>query len=186
MTAELMADVRKKTRLSSPLMFAFRDAHRARDSRVHVGQANIVGEQVMASRKSIRIAISEKQLESELKQDLDMLMNTTNLASTIDLEEAPEVRASIVNYGLPDIVNLSIDENRVADVAGDIRTAINAFEPRLIRKTVQVTRDHGVDAGALQIRFNVTGDMACDPVAIPVEFIADLEVASGKLAIRKR
>lgn len=181
-----MADVRKKTRLSPPLMFAFRDAHRAKDSRVHVGQSNVAGAEVMSSRKSIRVSISETQLRAELTRDLDMLMNTTNMASSIDLSDAPEVRRSIVNFGLPDIVNRTIDETRVEDIADEIKEAVNAYEPRLIRKSVQVTRDDTVEASTLAIRFNVTGDMVCDPVAIPVEFVADLEIASGKLAIRKR
>lgn len=181
-----MADPRKKTRLSSPLMFAFRDAHRARDARVHVGQKNVAGQEALPSRKSMRAAINEIQLREELTRDLDLLMNTINLASIIDLDEAPQVRDSIVNFGLTDIGNRTIDENRVADIVDEIRTAIVRFEPRLIEKTIDVARDPTADAGVLQIRFNVSGEMACDPVAVPVEFIADLEVTSGKLAIRKR
>ncbi len=181
-----MADVRKKTRLSPPLMFAFRDAHRAKDSRLAVGQSNSGGNEILSSRKSVRIAINENQLRGELTRDLDMLMNTTNMASTIDLSDAPEVMRSIINFGLPDIVNRSIDEHRVGDIVDEIKTAILAFEPRLISKSIGVSRDITVDAGVLAIRFNLSGEMACDPVAIPVEFVADLEVGSGKLAIRKR
>ncbi len=167
-------------------MFAFRDAHRARDSRVHVGQTNAAGQEALSSRKSMRIAINEIQLREELTRDLDLLMNTINLASTLDLDDAPQVRDSIVNFGLTDIGNRTIDENRVADIVDEIKAAIARFEPRLIEKTVDVARDRTADAGVLQIRFNVTGEMACDPVAIPVEFVADLEVTSGKLAIRRR
>jgi type VI secretion system protein ImpF len=181
-----MPDVRKTTRLSSPLLFAFRDAHRSNDSRIPVGQTVASGKQVMASRKSIRIGISEAQLRGELARDLDMLMNTTNMGSAIDLSDAPEVERSIVNFGLPDIVNRSIDENRVEAISDEIKTAILAFEPRLIPGALRVERDSRADAGVLAIRFNVSGEMSCDPVAVPVQFIADLEVGTSKLAIRKR
>lgn len=182
----MMADIRKKTRLSPPLMFAFRDAHRSRDSRLSVGQSSSSGTEVLSSRKSVRIGISETQLRGELTRDLDMLMNTTNLGSTIDLSAAPEVERSIVNYGLPDIVNRTIDENRVDNIVDEIKAAIFAFEPRLIAGTLGVARDELADAGVLAIRFNVTGEMSCDPVAVPVQFVADLEVGSGKLSIKKR
>jgi type VI secretion system protein ImpF len=181
-----MAEIRKKTRLSPPLMFAFRDAHRSKDSRLSVGQSTTSGKEVLSSRKSVRIGITEAQLRSELTRDLDMLMNTTNMGSTIDLSDAPEVERSIVNFGLPDIVNRTIDENRVEDIVDELKAAILAFEPRLIASTLGVARDLKADAGVLAIRFNVTGEMSCDPVAVPVQFIADLEVGSSKLSIRNR
>lgn len=181
-----MADVRRTTRLSPPLMFAFRDAHRSKDARVAVGDSNASGKQVLSSRKSVRIGISEGQLRAELTRDLDMLMNTTNMSSSIDLSDAPEVERSIVNFGLPDIVNRTIDENRVEAIVDEIKTAILAFEPRLIAGALKVERDRGADPGVLAIRFNVAGEMSCDPVAVPVQFIADLEVGTSNLSIRKR
>ncbi|MCX7324125.1 MAG: GPW/gp25 family protein [Hyphomicrobiales bacterium] len=119
-------------------------------------------------------------------RDLDCLMNTTNLGSTIDLSDYPEVERSIVNFGLPDIVSRTIDENRVEAIVDDIKDAILAFEPRLIPGSLRVARDPNADAGVLAIRFNVSGEMSCDPVAVPVQFIADLEVGTSNLAIRKR
>jgi len=180
-----MAYARKKTRLSPPLMFVFRDAHRAKDARVPVGAQNASGTEVLSARKSIRIGITETQLRAELTRDLELLMNTTNMASAVDLTDATEVERSIVNFGLPDIVNRTIDENRVAAIVDEIRDAIRAFEPRLIGNTVKVERDRFADAGVLAIRFEVSGEMTCEPVAVPVQFVADLEVGTGKLAIRK-
>lgn len=181
-----MAEIRKKTRLSPPLMFVFRDAHKAKDSHLSVGQSNTSGKEVLSSRKSVRIGISEAQLRAELTRDLDILMNTTNMGSTIDLSNVPEVERSVLNFGLPDIVNRTIDENRVEAIVDELKTAILGFEPRLIAQSLFVARDLKTDAGGLAIRFNVTGEMSCDPVAVPVQFVADLEVGSGKLAIRKR
>jgi type VI secretion system protein ImpF len=167
-------------------MFAFRDAHRSKDSRIAVGNVNASGKQVKSSRKSARIGISEAELRAELTRNLDMLLNTTNMGSVVDLSELPEVERSIVNFGLPDIVNRTIDENQVENISEEIKTAVLAFEPRLIASGLSVQRDQRTDAGVLAIRFNVTGDMTCDPVAVPVEFIADLEVGTSKLSIKKR
>ncbi|MGL4494574.1 MAG: type VI secretion system baseplate subunit TssE [Beijerinckiaceae bacterium] len=166
-------------------MFAFRDAHRAKDARVKLDLRDDKGQRIVAARKSRRASITEAQLRNEVSRDLDTLLNTTNLDSVIDLSDAPAVQRSVVNFGLPDIVARTIDNYKTEDIINEVRTAINVYEPRLIRKSVKVMRDDTIDPATLTIRFLVKADMACDPVALPVEFIADFEVASGKMLIRK-
>lgn len=181
-----MAEVKKQTRLGLPIMFAFRDAHQRKDAK-QVRSERKAGEgRVVASRASLNASITEPQLRAELARDLDMLLNTTNLASAIDLSEHEEVRRSIVNFGLPDIVHRTIDETRTNDIVDEIKEAVSLFEPRIIAKTIKVGRDQTIDPGTLAIRFVVSGEMTCNPVAVPVEFVADLEVGTGKLGIRKR
>ena len=181
-----MASQGKGTRLSPPLMFAFRQAHKEKDARKKIDGRDEAGVRVIATRKSLKASVNEGQLRAQLSRDLDMLMNTTNMQSADDISDFPFVTRSIVNYGIPDIVNRTIDEVRTASIVDEIETAIIVYEPRLIRKTISVVRDETVDAAELRIRFYVKGEMSCDPVAVPVEFVADLEVASGKLAITKR
>jgi type VI secretion system protein ImpF len=181
-----MSDANRKTRLSPPLMFAFRDAHRARDAKLAVGQRTAGGQEVVGSRKSLRIGVSEPELRAELSHDLSALMNTTNLEGVVPLDDEPRLRDSILNFGLPDIVHRSLDEQRTERITDEIRGALAAFEPRLIRDTLKVRRDMSVDAAQLVIRFVISAEMSCDPVAVPVEFIADMDVGNGDLAIRKK
>jgi type VI secretion system protein ImpF len=182
-----MADGRKSTRLSPPLMFAFRDAFEAKDAKVAgSARSKAADGRVVVARASLRGSITEPQLRSELSRDLEALLNTTNLASVIDLSEHEEVRRSIVNFGLPDIVNRTIDENRANTIVDEIREAVIAFEPRILRDTIKVARDNTIDAATLAVRFNVQGEMACNPAAVPVEFVADLEVGTSKIGVRKR
>jgi type VI secretion system protein ImpF len=182
-----MAEVNKQARLGLPVMFAFRDAHAAKDAKVSgAGRGKAAEGRVVVARASLRASITEPQLRAELARDLDALLNTTNLASAIDLSEHEEVRRSIVNFGLPDIINRTIDENRANDIVDEIREAVIVFEPRILKDTIKVKRDNTIDAATLAIRFLVSGEMACNPVAVPVEFVADLEVGMGKLGLRKR
>jgi type VI secretion system protein ImpF len=182
-----MSEGRKQTRLGLPIMFAFRDAHEAKDAKVAGASRNKAADgRVVVSRASLRASITEPQLRAELARDLDALLNTTNLASAIDLTEHEEVRRSIVNFGIPDVVNRTIDENRANEIVDEIREAVIAFEPRILKDSIKVKRDDSIDPATLSIRFMVSGEMACNPVAVPVEFVADLEVGMGKLGIRKR
>ena len=181
-----MAKNPRGMRLSPPLMFAFREAFRVKDARTREQRREQDSERVVATRRSVRASVSEPQLRAQLSRDLDTLLNTTNLASAIDLEPFPAVACSIVNFGIPDIVHRTIEDAGTDQVAEEIERAVTTFEPRLIRHTVKVRRDMTVDLGAHEIRFVVSGDMACDPVAVPIQFVADLEVVSGKLAVEKR
>jgi len=167
-------------------MFAFRESFRMKDSRQRVDERDEAGDRVISTKRSLRAAVSEGQLRGELARDLDNLLNTTNLESALDLGYCDHVRSSIANYGIPDIVHRTIEDVGTEFVADEIQTAVVTFEPRLIRRTVKVRRDETVDEGANNIRFLVSGEMSCDPVAVPVQFVADLEVVTGKLAVIKR
>ena len=165
-------------------MHAFRTAHAARDAKKHMDLRDEAGERVIAGRRtSARVAITEPVLRAEVAKDLAALMNTTNFESTEDLSAVPQVRSSILNYGIPDLVRQSIDEARVDKLAQDIEQALATYEPRLIRKSIRVERDKRVRAGELKLRFMVQADLKCDPVNVPLEFVADIELESGKIKI---
>ncbi len=181
-----MASRPKNSRLSPPLMSVFRQAHKDRDAKKQLDNRTEFGVRLVAARRSIKAAISEGQLRVQLSQDLDTLINTINFQSIQDISALKYVSQSILNFGIPDIVNRTIDENRVDDIVDEIRTAICTYEPRLIASSIVVRRDALIDPSDLNVRFFVNGEMKFNPIAVPVEFIADLEVASGKLTVSKR
>ena len=105
-------------------MLAFRDAHAARDAKTKVDMRNEHGERVIAGRRaSGRAPISEAALRKEVARDLESLMNTVAFESTEDIAEFGNVQRSILNYGLPDIAHMTIDEARVDSLSAQIRAA---------------------------------------------------------------
>jgi type VI secretion system protein ImpF len=181
-----MSTIGKKERLSPPLMHAFRSAFEARDSRKKLDLRDESGERMIATRRTAaRVAITEPTLRREVSRDLDALLNTIALESTQDLRSSEHVRKSILNFGFPDIAHRSIDEISVNDVSHEIATVLMNYEPRLLRHTVQVKRDTTVDAADLKVRFIVRADLACDPMNVPIEFVADVEIDSGKIVINR-
>ena len=181
-----MARISSKTRLSPPLMHVFRAAHEAKDARKRMDVRNEAGDRAAASRR-LRVGqvITEPVLRREVMRDLEAVLNSIALESTIDMSEAPYVRKSILNFGLPDITHRTIDEAGVGDVPEEITTAIINYEPRLAAASVHVERDMSVDPVELKIRFIVRADLTCDPVNVPVEFIADV-IDTGKILINRR
>jgi type VI secretion system protein ImpF len=166
-------------------MHAFRSAHEARDARKKLDLRDDNGERVISNRRaSMRTAITEPMLRREVARDLDALMNTIAMESSVDLEPFAQVRKSILNFGLPDIAHRSIDEISVNDLQYEIATALMNYEPRLLRGTIQVKRDV-TDPADLKIRFVVHADLHCEPLNLPVEFVADVDVDNGKIVINR-
>jgi type VI secretion system protein ImpF len=180
-----MPEVSSKTRLSPPLMQVFRAAHREKDAKISLDIRNEAGERIVASRRlRARQVITEAVLREEVWRDLDALLNTVALESTVDMSEMPLARKSILNFGIPDVAHRTIDEADLINVPGEIKAAILLYEPRLAAATVQVERDMSIDPAELKVRFIVRGDLTCDPVNVPVEFVADI-IDTGKILVKR-
>jgi type VI secretion system protein ImpF len=166
-------------------MYAFRSAHDARDATKRLDLRDDAGERVVAQRrKTARVAITEPALRREVARDLEALVNTVALESTLDLRAFDEVRRSVLNFGLPDFVHRAIDEISVDDIKGELEAVLLAYEPRLVANTVKVSRDTSLDTAALKVRFIIRADLVCEPLNVPIEFVADVELDSTKITIR--
>ncbi len=174
----------RNDRLAPPLMYAFRAAHAKRDAKQKLDLRDDSGERVIAARRvATRTPISESGLRKEVTADLLDLLNTTNLDSAEDLSQAPEVRRSVLNFGFPDLTWRTIDEHSLADVAREIETALGDFEPRLDRRSIKARRDQTVGNEELRLRFLVHADLRAQPVSVPVEFVAEVELDTGKIKV---
>jgi type VI secretion system protein ImpF len=185
-----MATLKTSSRLSPPLMWAFRSAAEARDARNPVeARETRDGQIAVASRKgSAAASITESMLRQEVWRDIETLLNAIALESTEPpVGRAPQARSSILNFGLPDMAHRSIDELLANDrgMERQIETALRTFEPRLVPQSIRVRRDSTVDPTALKVRFVVNADLVCRPVDIPIEFMADVELVSCRFAISR-
>ncbi|CAN7223998.1 GPW/gp25 family protein [Bosea sp. LjRoot90] len=182
-----MLDPKAKNRLRPPLMFAFREAHRSKDAKVHLDLRDAGGERVVAGRRAApRAAITESKLRQEIAIDLEALVNTINFGSSVDLSQLEYVRRSVLNHGFPDVQNKSIDEYRIGSIKDELAQVLLAYEPRLLKQSILVERDESLDKAELKIRFIVRADLNCEPLNIPVQFVADVELDTGKIAIKNR
>jgi type VI secretion system protein ImpF len=166
-------------------MHAFRAAHKDRDARKNVELRNEQGDRVIAARRlRPRQVITEPVLRQEVGRDLEALLNCIALESTVDLTGLPDVRKSILNYGIPDIANRTIDEITVDQIPEEIRAALIIFEPRLAAASIRVSRDMSIDPVELKVRFIVRADLTCEPVHVPVEFVAEV-IDAGKIIVNR-
>ena len=179
-----MSDANRKNRLTSPLMHAFRSAHAARDAKKKLDIRTEAGERIIAARRaSGRMPVTDAILRREVATDLEALMNTIALQSSEDLRDFQHVRKSILNFGLPGVGHRTLDEANNEEIGKEIEAALLNFEPRLDRKSIRARRDGAIGMEQLKMRFVVNADLRCEPVNVPVEFVADLDLGSGMIQI---
>lgn len=173
-------------RLVTPFMQAFRSAFKERDAKKPMVMVDEKGERVLSGRRSTkRGSALESELRSDLSRDISSLLNTVNMGSAEDISEYEYVTTSILNYGLTDLSVLSINDGEVDNLCDKLSTILRDFEPRLLRDSIAVERDSSVDRSSLRLRFLVSAEMKSTPSNIPVEFVADLELESGKMRIHR-
>lgn len=185
-----MARTRINERLRAPLMYAFRAAAAAGDSRKQLDLRTEHGERVIASRRTTgerRRSLSDAALKTLLAEDLASLLNTIDLESAAPelIDGLPHVQNSILNYGLSDLADRTIDETRRIDaIRQELETALKRFEPRLLPRTMRIERDKSGE-GELSIRFVIHSDMRADPVPSSIEFVTEVELDSGEIRIER-
>jgi type VI secretion system protein ImpF len=180
---DVATPTQKNDRLAPPLMHAFRTAHRDRDATRKVDLRDN-GDRVIASRRlKARAPIPEAELRKAVNTELVALFNTTNLEAIEDLSEAPEVRKSIINYGFPSLTRRTIDENETNGIAREIEIALRDFEPRLLAGSIRARRDDTVSPDELRVRFLVSAALKTQPIEVPVQFVAEVELDSGKIKL---
>lgn len=167
-------------RLQIPIMYAFREAHKAKDAQVD-SNTFVGGDRVLSERAAMRRrGANEQQLKANLEVDLVRLANTINMAAVVDLEDLEYVQKSVLNYGVVDLSNMTTDDFKLLRVPRQLREALLNHEPRFVPETMDVTLREEIDEENQTIAFDVAAEMACKPVDIPLEFVAEIDVGSGK------
>jgi type VI secretion system protein ImpF len=116
-----------------------------------------------------------------LKRDLEWLLNTRQ-PPIPEIASRPGAKASVINYGLPDISSLGLNsasDQRALRIA--IETCLRNYEPRLmdIRVTLQSS-----DTVVRRLRFHIEGNMKLDPAPEEIAFDTVLELTSGEYKVK--
>lgn len=104
--------------------------------------------------------VSLRRLRQLVLRDLAWLLNTTNLATQEDLDVYPEVRGSVLNYGLAELSGHLVSSVDITRVEQMLRKSIQDFEPRILSSTVKVralTNQAGEEHN--QLMFEIEGEL---------------------------
>ena len=125
---------------------------------------------------------SVRQLRASVMRDLEWLLNTRRVLHAAPAH-LPELRASVYNFGLPDLSSHSPDSEATRHLlARQIEECINLFEPRLTAVQVTVPESAGGETPH-RIRFSVDALLKMEPNPEQVTFDTVLEVTSGQFQV---
>jgi len=82
--------------------------------------------------------MSLRRLKESVVRDLEWLLNTGALMASDELVEYPEIKRSVLNYGIPNLAGGWARTENSDTLERDLRQAILNFEPRILPGTLSV------------------------------------------------
>lgn len=127
---------------------------------------------------------SHNQIRAAVLRDLSWLLNTPTRLDPEELEDYPNVRTSVLNYGVPDLCGVVASGLNVTELERIISGSIVAFEPRILRRSVGVRALYDpYQLNGSGIALKISGDLWSMPVPDPLYLKTDVDLESGSFEI---
>jgi type VI secretion system protein ImpF len=126
--------------------------------------------------------MTEKEFRMRVKRDLAWLLNTSSLESAQNLDNYPNVKTSVVNYGVCNAVGTMLSSIDVSQLRQQLQHAIVAFEPRIAKKSLSIKvakAEDNLNHNALQIE--IQGDIWGQTLPFYLKTLLDLETGHLKI-----
>ena len=128
-------------------------------------------------------AIDVSQLREIIKRDLSWLLNTNSIESTFERDLYPNVRSSVLNYGVAEVSGEFSSQIKAEMIRKSILRAITVHEPRIIPGTASVeirTDEQSCDS---LVAFDIHADMWAQPVPIELFLRSKVDLTSGEVQL---
>jgi type VI secretion system protein ImpF len=130
--------------------------------------------------------LSTKQLRMSVIRDLTWLLNASNREVMGDMELYPEVKDSVLNYGMPDLSGRVAIGMDIAQLEKLMIRIISFFEPRIIKRSlsVKVFKTEGMDRTA--ISFDIEADLWAQPLPLHLYLKTELDLETGEVRLESK
>ena len=177
--------LRRGERAKVSIMQIFRSSFEDKDARRANERGDNADSKISTRSRQRREGVSESQLRAHLQADLAALLNTIRLDAVVDLEDAPLVARSIVNYGFRDLSSISASELKSPQIVQSLRQSLIDHEPRLVAGSIEVKVINPESSTSQRMSIAVSAEFMGDPVDIPMSFEAEVDLGAGKLKMSK-
>lgn len=131
--------------------------------------------------------LSPARLRECVRRDLSWLFNTANLATVQDLDEAPQVATSVLNFGLPDLAGHTASSIDVKALERLLTKVIWDFEPRLLKNSVRVRLI--VDPDKMNhnaMWFDIEAELWAQPLPLRLFLRTEIDLETGAVNVSER
>lgn len=129
--------------------------------------------------------VSKGRLKRTVLRDLVWLLNTTCHNTDNQLEFYPEVRRSVINYGIPVLSGKNFSGVDWRELERSIHEAILVFEPRILPDTLKVKALVPTDAMGHHnvLQFELRGELWSMPFPIELLIRSELDLETGQMTL---
>lgn len=134
-----------------------------------------------------RRVLTINKLRECVLRDLGWLLNTGSPTDTEMLEECPEVKSSVLNYGIRDLAGNTASGVEVRDVERMVRQAILDFEPRILPHSVRIRAV--IARGQMNrnaLGFEIEGQLWAQPLPLQLFLKTELDLETGQVTVDER
>ena len=128
---------------------------------------------------------SKARLKRTVLRDLVWLLNTTAHHTSDQLDHYPEVRKSVLNFGIPVLSGKNFSGVDWRDLEHQIRDAILAFEPRILPDSLSVRALTPADMLGHHnlLQFEMRGELWSVPFPVELLLRSELDLETGHIRL---
>lgn len=129
--------------------------------------------------------VSKGRLKRTVLRDLVWLMNTTCHNTDGQLNNYPEIRRSVINYGIPVLSGKNFSGVDWRELERSIHEAILVFEPRILPDTLRVKALLPTDLMGHHnlLQFELRGELWSMPFPIELLIRSELDLETGLMTL---
>ncbi|MCB2136396.1 MAG: type VI secretion system baseplate subunit TssE [Rhodobacteraceae bacterium] len=130
--------------------------------------------------------IDVRRMRDIIHRDLSWLLNANNSETLMDAELYPHSLRSVLNYGVREVSGDYNTRERAGQMRAAIIRAIEDFEPRIKRGTINVTL-HSEDKGPLSVVvFDIRADMWAQPMPMELYLRSHVDITTGEVNLERK
>ncbi|MFZ4479347.1 MAG: type VI secretion system baseplate subunit TssE [Rhodoferax sp.] len=129
--------------------------------------------------------VSKGRLKRTVLRDLIWLLNTSAHHTSDQLDNYPEVRRSVLNFGIPVLSGKNFSGVDWRDLERQIHDAILAFEPRILADTLRVKALAPTDLLGHHnlLQFELRGELWSMPFPTELLLRSELDLETGHMKL---
>jgi type VI secretion system protein ImpF len=130
-------------------------------------------------------SMSKAEFRRSVLRDLSWLLNTTSAESEIAFAGVPNVRESVLNFGVQALSGKYLVEDDLKSLESAVSESIRRFEPRILPDTlrVKVISAEGEQATRNHLSMEIRGQLWAEPYPIELLLRSRVDLECGQIAL---
>lgn len=129
--------------------------------------------------------LSMHKLRQSVFRDISWLLNADSLETVENLDDYPEVAASVVNYGIKSLSGSTVSGSNLAQIERNVKQAILQFEPRILPNTLNIQMTSSEDKmNRLAMVFDIEADLWAQPLPLHLYLRTEINKMTGDVNLR--